>query len=94
MTQCVDEEYSSNDTCLAIEHTITDVKSMGKSSKVELQIKELKESNAKPLKCLIDTETTCSIMSIDDLNKLVPNTELRRSNTKLNFYKKMRWTNY
>ena len=85
MMQFVDE-YLSDDTCLAIQHTITNVKSMSKTSTVEMQLKEQKNSNAKPLRCLIDTGTTCNIMSIDDLNKLVPNAELRQSNMKLNFY--------
>ena len=81
MMQFVDEEYTNDDTCLAIEHTIANVKSMGKTPTVELQFKEQKGSNAKPLRCLIDTGTTCNIMSIDDLNKL----ELRQSNTQLKF---------
>ena len=34
----------------------------------------------------MDTGTTCNIMSIDNLNKLVPNAHLRPSNTKLHFY--------
>ena len=86
MMQFVNKQYTSDDTCLAIEHTIVNVKSIGKTPTVDLQFKEQKDSNAKPLRCLIDTATTCNIMSIDDLNKLVPNAELRQSNTKLNFY--------
>ena len=69
MMQFVDEEYLSDDTCLAIEHTITNVKSISKTSTVELQFKEQKDCTAKPLRCLIDTGTTYNIMSIDDLNK-------------------------
>ena len=84
MTQFIDEEYTSDDTCLAIEHNLANVKSIGKT--VELQFKEQKDGKAKPLRCLLDTGTTYNIMSIYDLNKLVPNAQLRRSNTTLNFY--------
>ena len=54
---------------LAVEHTIANVKSMGKTPTVKLHVKERKDSNAKPLRCLIDIGTTCNIMSFDDLNK-------------------------
>ena len=57
MTQFVHEEYTSGDTCLAIEHTIANVKSMGKT-----QFKEQKGSKANSLTCLLDTGTTCQLM--------------------------------
>ena len=72
MTQFVDGEYTSDDTCLAIKQTITNVKIIVKTTTVKLQFQEQKDSNAKPLRCLMDTGTTCNIMSIDDLNNFNP----------------------
>ena len=81
-----EESYSSDGSCMYVDHQVANVKSRGKQPRVELSFTEKGESCEKSLVCLIDTGTTCNIMSIEQLNQIVPNAKLRQSNSKLHFY--------
>ena len=38
------------------------------------------------MECLLDTGTTCNVISMDDLNKISKNAVIRESQTRLNLY--------
>ena len=78
---------SSDESCSYIDHQVANIKSRGRQQKVTLLVKDQKsQMECTSCQCLMDTGTTCNIMSIDNLNRLVPNAQLRPSNTKLHFY--------
>ena len=69
-----------------IEHTLNNVKMTKKQLSVQLALSHEKDKTGVPGECLLDTGTTCNVMSIDDLNKISRNAVMRESQTRLNLY--------
>ena len=80
-----ESELFSDDSCFSVIHTVAHVK-INKQPKVQLEFSEEKGKPGIHLSCIMDTGTSCNIMSIADLNKLVPNATLRRSESRLHLY--------
>ena len=57
-----------------------------KQLKLNLQLSHEKDGIGTTVECLLDTGTTCNVISIDDVNKICKNTVLRDSQTRLNLY--------
>ena len=77
---------SSDESCSYINHQVANIRSRGRQPKVTLLFKDKGKMDRTPCQCLMDTGTTCNIMSIENLNKLIPDAQLWPSNTKLHFY--------
>ena len=80
-----DSETFTDDSCFSITHTVHHVKVSGCPT-VELILCDQKFNGGVSQKCIMDTGTTCNIMSIADLNKIAPKAKLRKSESKLNLY--------
>jgi transposase InsO family protein len=80
-----DDSVFSEDSCYSVIHTVAHVK-INKQPRVEMNFSEEKTKAEKMKVCVIDTGTSCNVMSIDDLNSLVPNAKLRPSESRLHLY--------
>ena len=80
-----ESELFSDDSCYSVIHTVAHVK-INVQPKVQLEFSEEKGAPGIHLACIMDTGTSCNIMSIADLNKLVPNATLKPSQSRLHLY--------
>ena len=64
-----------------IEHTLKNVKMTKKQLHVQLALSHEKDKRGVPVECLLDTGTTCNVISMDDLNKISKNAVIRESQT-------------
>ena len=76
----------TDSSVLMIEHTLNNVKMTKKQLSVEIALSHEKDKRGVPIECLLDTGTTCNVLSIDDLNKISRNAVMRESQTRLNLY--------
>lgn len=81
-----DDWYSSEDSCFSIEHHVAHLKKGIQQPTVDITFYGEEGVKFQPMSCLLDTGTTCNVMSIDDLCKLVGNPELKASKAKLHLY--------
>ena len=64
------DHSDSDNSVLMIEHTVNNVKMTKKQLSVQLTLSHAKDTSGVPVECLLDTGTTCNVISIDDLNKI------------------------
>ncbi len=84
----VDEEEASlysDDSCYSVIHTVAHMK-VNKQPRVQLLFSEEKSGLKSRKECVMDTGTSCNVMSVNDLKELVPNATLRRSEARLHLY--------
>ena len=71
----------SDNSVFMIEHKLNNVKMTKKQLSVQLALSHEKDKRGVPVECLLDTGTTCNVISMDDLNQISKNAVIKEIQT-------------